>query len=118
MGSVTEFQDVRRGGLRGWKFLLASDDASPHVTIPAEADRTVQVFGTFAGTTVTVEGSCEETPTTWFTLHDGGGNELSFTAAGGDILIEDCLHVRVATTGGDVAGTTAVEVHLNARRTR
>jgi hypothetical protein len=98
---------------------LAQNETGDRATIPGAADRVIQVFGTFgAAATVTVEGSCELTPTTWFPLTDMAGTAISFTTAGGAggaQIMENVTHLRVVVAGGD--GTTDLTAIMLARRT-
>jgi hypothetical protein len=98
-----------------WTALGQADDGGA-VSLFEYSDRTVQVTGTpGVGGTIVLEGSLEETPSTYFPITDHQGNPVSFTAAGGEILIENVAHVRPRVTAGD--GTTAFNVILLARRT-
>lgn len=84
-----------------WAALQNGDDGKP-VSIPGAPDQTVQVFGTFgAGGTVIIEGSCERTPVNYFPLVDPQGNPISFTEAGGELVLELVAHVRPRVTNGD-----------------
>lgn len=93
-----------------WAALQNGDNGAP-ASIPGAPDQTVQVFGTFgSGGTVIIEGSCEATPSNWFPLVDPQGNPISFTAAGGELVLELVAHVRPRVTAGD--GTTSLTVLL------
>lgn len=113
MASQTQFD--ASGGMRVYKWTLGAGENGGAFEASGLADRSVQVTGSFFGTTVVVQGSNEKVPSNWFTMHDSAGSALTFTAAGGDAVMENCLHVRVITTGGDDGGTTAVVVHMSAR---
>ncbi len=86
---------------------LANADNGVAVTIPGAPDRTVQVFGTFgASGTIIFEGTLEAVPVNWFPLVDPQGNAISFTSAGGELVLELVAHIRPRVTGGD--GTTDI----------
>lgn len=83
------------------------------VEMPAYADRSVQVGGTFGtGGTVVLEGSNDGA--TYATLKDPFGNDISFTAAGLKQVVEICKYMRPRVTAGD--GTTAIDVTLLMRK--
>ncbi len=99
--------------------LGAGDDGEP-VKIPGAADRTLQVFGEFKGTSIGGEISCEpdnETPSNWFTATDQSTADIAITSADGVFVAEMGTWFRPVATGGDSGGTTAVTVILLARST-
>lgn len=59
---------------------------------------TVQAFGTFGGATITLEGSNDGS--TFVTLRDTDGADVSFTAAGYAEISTAFRYIRVASTGG------------------
>lgn len=89
---------------------LANGDTGQAKGDPRMADKSVQVKGTFGtGGTCDIEGS-NDGGTTWHTLTDQGGNDLSLTAADTKLIAENTQLVRPNISAGD--GTTALEVHL------
>lgn len=89
-----------------WTPLLNTDVGSA-VNSAYFADRSVQVFGTFGGGTIVLQGS-NDGGTTYVTLKDPLGNNLSFTTAGFK-MIGDLAHlIRPSVSGGD--GTTSLSV--------
>jgi hypothetical protein len=72
--------------------VTGTDDGFPE-TAPQYPTKSVQVFGTFGGGTILIEGS-NDGGVTWFTLTDGQGNNLSFTTAGGEKIQENTQKVR------------------------
>jgi hypothetical protein len=77
------------------------------------ADRTVQVTGTFgAGGTLVWEGSNDGT--NYATLTDQSDNNLSFTSAKIEQIMQVPLNSRPRVTGGD--GTTSLTVTVVMRR--
>lgn len=91
---------------------MGNDDTGTAVKIPGAADKTVTVTGTFGGATVTLQGSNDNT--NWFTLTDPQGNDIAFTAAGMEIIMENPLWIRAITVGGS---GTDVDVLVLARST-
>jgi len=107
-------KSVTQGSAHLYNWALTQADATGEAGSNAgAADRTVQVFGTFATASVTMQGSNEAIPVNWQTLHDMGGLDLIFTVAGMRTISENPLHIRPLLTGGD--GTTAITVNLLSR---
>lgn len=99
------------------KTVIATDEILP-VELPAHADRSVQLLGTFGGSTVVVEGSNVDQPVTttasdWTTLSDPQGNALSFTAAGIKQVLEVTKWIRVRVSAGT---STSVIARMAARQ--
>jgi hypothetical protein len=94
-----------------WTGLATGDDGQP-VQMPAHPNRSVQVNGTFAGASVTIQGSNDGL--NYFTLNDPQGNPLVFVAAKIEQLLETTRYVRPIVTGG--AGLALI-VSLQCART-
>jgi hypothetical protein len=102
---------IAKGVLKStWLAVLASSTGTA-LAAPNLPDKTVQVFGSFFGVTITLEGS-NDAGTTWFTLNDtrGEGNALTFTSADGRMVNENPELIRVSTGSGDSGGTTSVAI--------
>lgn len=97
---------IGRASLFTWAALATSDTGTP-VNSSAFADRSVQVNGTFGGSTVTIEGSNDGVNYT--TLTDTAGAALSFTVAGIRQILQITRYIRPLVTGGAAA---AVNVNL------
>jgi len=102
-----------------WTPLLQGDEGE-QATIPGGSDRVAQVYGTFGGASVTLEGSLLQSPNAatadhWFPITDLQGNAVTFTSAGGEYCTENVTHVRPQVTGGD--GTTSLTVVVLSRST-
>lgn len=86
---------------------LAAGDNGAAVEMPEYPDRSVQVRGTFGGTTITLQGSNEiSAPSVWQTLTAPGGSPISLTAAGLVQVVEITRWVRPLSTGGAAAAIT------------
>lgn len=72
---------------------------------------TVQFTGTFDGATAVLQGSHDST--TWFTLKDVNGSDVSFTAAGGAEISTAISNIRPSTSGG--GGSQDIDCILEAR---
>jgi len=88
-----------------WTPLAAADDGAA-VEMPVQSDRSVHVRGTFGGTTVTIQGSNEATPTSWVTLTSPSGAPLSFSSEGLRQVTEITRWIRPLATGGSGVAVT------------
>ncbi len=103
MASVLTVPQSGASFLHTWTLLTADTTGDP-ISFPGASDRTVQFVATTAGgATIILEGSMDDT--TYFTLTDGQGNAVSFTASGGEMIAENVLFYRprlsVAGSGAD-----------------
>lgn len=89
-----------------WTALTGTDTGQAEAA-PQYPFKTVQVFGTFGGGTVVIEGS-NDGGTTYTTLTDPQGNALSFTAAGVEKVQENTQLIRPRAT----VGVTTITVVL------
>lgn len=94
-----------------YTWTLTEADTAVRVTAGENADRTVQIAGTFGGATVVVQGSLDDT--NYLPLHDMAGNALSFTAAGIASIAEATPYLKVVATGG---AAQSVKAMIFARR--
>lgn len=93
---------------------LAVGDSGDAMPFSQYTDKSVQVFGTFGGATLRVEGSNDGNH--WAVLTDPQGNDLLLTTAKIEMVTEATLYVRPNVTGGD--GTTSLTVALLCKETR
>ena len=91
---------------------MGNADTGDAAGFPHFADKTVQIDGTFGSATVVIEGSVDGT--TYFTLTDPQGNNISKTSAALETIEENVMYIRPKTSGGT---GTAVNVRILARRT-
>jgi len=92
-----------------WETLTSANANGTKLRLTGFAsDIIVQAVGTFGSATVTMQGSLDGT--TWVTLKDPGGANVSFTAAGGAAIRDKWKWVRPSTAGGD--GTQDIDVYL------
>ena len=101
-----------------WETVTCGDTGSAYEVPDWATSLTVQVHGTFTDdaspantATLTMQGSNDNT--NWTTLHADDGNDITFTAAGMEIIAELPRYVRPSlnqTSGGDV------DVYLFARK--
>lgn len=113
MASVALSNQAGASFLHTW-ILTTADATGDSITFPGASDRTVQFIATTAGAaTAILEGSMDDV--TYFTLTDGQGNAISFTASGGEMVAENVLHyrVRLATVGSGADWT----IHMLSRST-
>lgn len=99
--------------LHTWN-LTTADPTGDSIKHPGASDRTIQFIADTAGAaTAILEGSMDDV--TFFTLTDGQGNAISFTASGGEMVAENMLfyRVRLSTAGSGAIWTC----HLLSRST-
>ena len=95
---------------------LAQSDTGQGVKVPANADRTGQVYGNFNGATVTFEASLVPgipAAGEWFPVTDLQGNAVSFAVANGEFITENAVWYRPVITGG--GGATLLNVIMLSR---
>lgn len=93
-----------------WEGFVTNNDVGTAVAMPAFPDRTVQIFGTFAGSIeITMQGSLDG-GTTWFSLTDPQGNAIAKTSAAGEAITELVPLIRPKATAG--SGGADVDVYL------
>lgn len=99
-----------------WETLTETNNDGDAFTDPQRSDRSVEVVGTFGGTSVAIEGSNVLSPgaSDWVAVHDPAGTAIAFTSAGCAHIVENMLHYRPKLTGGT---SVDVDVHLLSRRT-
>lgn len=95
-------------GIGGWKWtaLTETDTDGAPLLIDRRTDRTVQVIGTFGGTSVSIEGSNDGT--NWSILNDLQGAALTFTTTRLEGISEMPLYIRPKLTGGTGASITVL----------
>lgn len=86
-----------------WAAMAAGDTGDP-ISLPGAPDATVQVVGTFSGSTVTLEGSLEKTPVNWFPLSNQADSNIAFTAPGGEFIQQVVTWIRPSAAGGTGTG--------------
>jgi len=95
-----------------WVLTQANADGAP-ITAHEFGDRTVQITGTFDGSTIVIEGANVGTYTT---LTDPQGGGISKNAAAIELVMEVPRFVRPNSSGGGVS--QSVTVTMFCRRTR
>ncbi len=109
MAAITQTEGYGRSTIHTWA-LTTADPTGDALNSPGNPDRAVQVSGTFGGATMTLQGSCQATPTVWATLHDPSGADLAFTAAGLKAVLENPTHIRANLTAVGVGASIAVNM--------
>lgn len=92
--------------------VASSADSGSAVVIPSQyTEITIQVLGTFAGATITIEGS-NDGGTTYATLNDtrGEGNAMTFTSADIRKLNEVPQQIRPTITAGSASNLNVIAV--------
>jgi hypothetical protein len=119
----------RANGLFGvvrtsWNDVPADEDGQV-IFIPNHADKTLDVWGTFAGATAVFQACnddraisaspAERALVSWKTLKDVDGDSCSFTAVPNKLytIHPNAYYMRMLVTGGD--GTTSITFSLTSR---
>lgn len=113
MAERTAVKESIKGGealAMTWTGLATNDTGNPQ-TLTVHGDISLQVLGTFGGATIVWQGSNDGT--TWVTLIDMQGSNLSHTAAAFKTLRDVPRYIRPSVTGGTGVNLTAI---LFARR--
>lgn len=109
-----EVRNPQRGVyLLTWENITEADSGAPF-NVQAFADKTVQVTGDFGnGGQITMQGTNEDTPVNWDTLHDAQGNDI--TIASGtphvEVLLENVKWIRPLGSGSSGVDLD-VQLHL------
>lgn len=94
---------------------LTDDETGDSVSIAGAADRSVHIFGTFGGATVTIEGSNEsESPTDFVGLNEQDSTAISATSKALFQIEQNVIHIRPVVTGGT---SSAIKIRLACRST-
>lgn len=107
---------------------LDGDDSGNAIDLPRFSDKTVHIFGTFGGATVTLYGSNDpkalvdknagtlfgSKTASWVALTETLGNNLAVSAAALKIILEDPLYILPVVTAGD--GTTSISVIIECKK--
>jgi hypothetical protein len=96
-----------------WSPLALGDDGAPQPH-SQYSDKSVQVFGTFGGASLAIQGS--NNGTDWATLTDPQGNDLLITSAKIEMITEATAYIRPVVVGGD--GTTSLSVAMLCKEAR
>jgi len=91
-----------------WAALTAGDTGSP-VSGAASADKTMQLFGTFDGETMTMQGAMAVAGT-YIDMNDPQGNSMAYTSADMEVILENPLYIRPSVSSG--GGTTSLTVYV------
>jgi len=91
---------------------LATEEIGDSARMGQRSDKAVQVSGTFAAESVTLQGSMDGTA--WVALTDYAGDPLTFTVAGMRQIAENPLFIRPLETGGG-DGTTSLKIVIGGR---
>lgn len=83
-----------------WEGVTEADTGAA-VKAAQYSDKTVQVVGTFGGTTLTMQGSNDGS--TWFSLTDPTASAITFTSTGAKLIAENPLYIRCSASGGSGA---------------
>lgn len=95
-----------------WASIGDSDTCTP-VSFPDLTDRSVQVFGTFGGASIAIQGS-NDAGTTFAPLNDPGGTVIGITTAKIKAILENSEQIKPVTSGGTGSSlTVCILFHLS-----
>lgn len=96
------------GPLVTWTPITHADDGAAVSLDRRYADKTVQMYGTWAGgMSLTLEGSLDGNA--WGTLTDAQGAPLTFTANGGPkTVLQNCIQYRITRSSGSASSVTVL----------
>lgn len=117
--ATVEFETVddfihNRARYMTWAGLNTTDTDGQPLQFAGHADKTVHVFGTFGGASVSFQASNDPRVLTdpgnaaWFTMDDINGLPMTYSSNGGDMLVLNPRFTRPVLTGGN--GTTDITV--------
>lgn len=81
-----------------WSGVTESDTCAP-VAMSGYADKSIQVFGTFGGGSVALQGS-NDSGTTYAPLNDAGGTVIAITSAKIKSVLENTEWMKPVISGG------------------
>lgn len=81
-----------------WTPVTENDTCAP-AYLPEYSDKSVQVFGTFGGASVAIQGS-NDGGTTYAVLHDPSGTAIAVVVAGFKAVLENTEYFKPVATGG------------------
>lgn len=84
-----------------WTLPAVNDTGAPYPA-PAHSDKTIQVSGTLAGSTVTIQGTNQISAASapYETLHDAFGTVMAYTTTAMALIAENPYQIRPTLTGG------------------
>lgn len=109
-------QDIGRGLIEVTWSGLTSVDRGEIQNLSRWSDKTVEVYGTFAANTLTLEGSMTTATSNLVALNDPNGNPLTFTAAKAEVVLENPKYIAPRVTTGAVGANLVVKI-IAKRRT-
>lgn len=89
-------------------WVLANNESGQILNAIGFNDKSIHVYGTFGGATVTMKGGNVNDATKFETLKDFDGTNLTFTAAGINSTRDNVGFMQPVISGGD--GTTALTI--------
>lgn len=92
-----------------WTLTDADPLGDPFIA-PGLSDRSVQVFGSFGGGSVKLQGTNEISPVNWAQLHEPSGTDISFGAAGIEAVLENTTQIRPVLQGSTGGSVTVILV--------
>jgi hypothetical protein len=103
--TVLDVSKKQNGGclLVTWASIANADTVTP-IDMAEYGDKSVQVDGTFGGTSVGLQGSNDGT--NYYALRDPSSTAIAITAAGSKAVLENTRYVKPVLTGGAASTIT------------
>ena len=101
MATVAWTKQEYDGGAIAYTWTLTGTDVGKTVKLPRYADRAIECDGTFAGGTITIQGTNKDVPIDddYKGLRDAFENILTFTVADVRAVMPATVHIRPKATG-------------------
>ncbi len=91
-----------------WNITSANPDGAPFIPAGHFTDISIQVFGTFGGGTIKLQGTNEVTAANWWDFVDVAGAAIGITAAGGKRSRDCSYQIRPLLSGGAAVNVTVI----------
>lgn len=89
-----------------WTPVTENDVCAP-VSVPENADKSIQVLGTFGSAHIALHGS-NDAGATFAVLHDSAGSAIDISAAGIKQILENVEQIKPITTSGTTSSVSIV----------
>ena len=104
--TITDVSDRKDGSaiLVQWADGGSNNSANTYlpVSFPKHADKSIQVYGTFGGASIALNGSNDNigTPANFAALNDPSSTVIAITSAKIKAVLENTVHVQPVASGG------------------
>lgn len=111
--TIVTSKNLLKGDILGSWNLKAGDTAVP-LLCPRYSDKSVHIFGTFGGASVTLQGTNDPALAVYGNIYDSAGTDITQAAAGKPwVILPNVYAIKPVITGGD--GTTNLTIAIIGR---